>query len=63
MEMLSNLISIPSLKNQIDHIITRDLQISDNASSELRSIRRNLRNEEQGQSKLINSLVLRYKDI
>ena len=63
MEMLRNLQPLPSLKNQIDHIVNKDLTISDNASSELRSIRRNLRNEEQGQSKLINSLVTRYKDI
>lgn len=63
MELISKLDSIPALKNQIDRIITRDLQISDNASSELRNIRRSLRNEEQGQSKLINNLVNKYKDI
>lgn len=63
MNLINDLDSLENLKNQIDRIVTRDLEISDNASSELRSIRRTLRNEEQGQSHLINSLMNRYKDI
>lgn len=63
MNLINDLDSLENLKNQIDRIVTRDLEISDNASSELRSIRRALRNEEQGQSHLINSLMNRYKDI
>ncbi|MDD7735291.1 MAG: endonuclease MutS2, partial [Bacillales bacterium] len=63
MKKIEDLIFIPSLKNQIDRVITKDLQISDNASSSLRDIRRSLRNEEQGQSKIISSLMNKYKDI
>ena len=63
MELIRNLNELFSLKNQIDRVVTRDLQISDNASNELRNIRRQLLNEEQGQSRLINNLVNRYKDI
>ena len=63
MKEINDLIFIPSLKSQIDRVITKDLQISDNASSTLRDIRRSLRNEEQGQSKIISSLMNKYKDI
>lgn len=63
MNLIDKLTSLNSLKKQIDFIITRDLKVSDNASSELLRIRKTLRNEEQGQSKIINSLVSKYKDI
>lgn len=63
MELIRRLNELTPLKNQIDRVVTRDLQISDNASNELRNIRRQLLNEEQGQSRLINNLVNRYKDI
>lgn len=63
MNLIYSLESLPNLKNQIDRIITKDLQISDNASSLLRTIRRSILNEEQNQSKLINSLITRYKDL
>ena len=63
MELINNLVSLSSLKNQIDRVINKDLQISDHASSELMRIRKTLRSEELGQGKIINNLVNKYKDI
>ena len=63
MSLIYSLVEIPSLKNQIDRIITPNLEVSDNASSLLRQIRNQIRNEEQNQSKLISSLLSKYKDV
>lgn len=62
MELIRKLEECDSLRHEIEHIITKDMNISDNASSALRDIRRNLRQEETGQQKIINSLLLKYKD-
>ena len=62
MELIRNLEECDSLRYEIEHNITRDLQISDNASGALREIRRSLRREEGGQQKIINGLLMRYKD-
>lgn len=51
-----------NLYNHINHIISKDLEILDSASSSLREIRNQLRQEKSGQSRIINGLLLRYKD-
>ena len=63
MALISSMVEIPSLKNQIDRIITPSLEVSDNASSALRTIRNQIRNEQNSQSKIIGSLLSRYKDV
>lgn len=62
LESIRNLNELESLAHRLDRTITKDLEISDNASSTLREIRRNLRSEIASQSKIINSLMLKYKD-
>lgn len=62
MELIRSLEECDSLRYEIEHNITKDLQISDNASSTLRDIRKSLRSEESGQQKIINSLLMRYKN-
>ena len=62
LETIRNLNELESLAHRLDRTITKDLEISDNASSTLREIRRNLNAEINSQSKIINSLMLRYKD-
>ena len=58
---MCSLYECDSLRLEIEHNITKDLQISDNASNALRDIRKSLRTEESGQQKIINALLLRYK--
>ena len=62
LEVIRNLNELESLSHRLDRTITKDLEISDNASSALREIRRNLKNEISSQSKIINSLMMKYKD-
>lgn len=62
LETIRNLNELESLAHRLDRTITKDLEISDNASSTLREIRKNLNAEINAQSKIINSLMLRYKD-
>ena len=62
MELIRKLEECDSLRNEIERIITKDLQITDNASPLLRDIRKSLHQEESGQQKIINQLLLKYKD-
>lgn len=62
MELIRKLEECDSLRNEIERIITKDLQIADNASPLLRDIRKSLHQEESGQQKIINQLLLKYKD-
>ena len=62
LETIRNLNELESLAHRLDRTITKDLEISDNASPTLREIRRNLNSEINSQSKIINSLMLKYKD-
>ena len=61
-EQIRNLNELEYLAHRLEKTITKDLEISDNASSTLREIRRNLKNEMASQSKIINSLMMKYKD-
>lgn len=61
MENLQKLLTHDQLAKTIDRIITRDLCISDDASDALRSIRRSIINEENSQTKLLSSLMHKYK--
>ncbi|MBE6142944.1 MAG: endonuclease MutS2 [Erysipelotrichaceae bacterium] len=62
LESIRNLNELESLAHRLDRTITKDLEISDNASSALREIRRSLNVEISSQSKIINSLMMKYKD-
>ena len=62
LESIRNLNELESLSHRLERTITKDLEISDNASTTLREIRRNLRSEIASQSKIINSLMMKYKD-
>ncbi len=60
--LISSLNDLENLKYRIEKVINKDLTISDNASSSLREIRRQLKNEIASQSKIMNSLMIKYKD-
>lgn len=58
---ISRLNPLESLKNRIDSIITKDLDIYDNASNKLFNIRNSIKHEINGQNKLYNSLLSKYQ--
>lgn len=60
--LISSLNDLENLKYRIEKVINKDLTISDNASSTLREIRKQLKNEITSQSKIMNSLMIKYKD-
>lgn len=60
--LISSLNDLENLKYRIEKVINKDLTISDNASSSLREIRKQLKNEIASQSKIMNSLMIKYKD-
>ncbi len=60
--LISSLNDLENLKYRIEKVINKDLTISDNASSGLREIRKQLRNEISSQQKIMNSLMIKYKD-
>lgn len=61
-ELISSLNDLENLKYRIEKVINKDLTISDSASSTLREIRKQLKNEIASQSKIMNSLMIKYKD-
>lgn len=60
--LISSLNDLENLKYRIEKVINKDLTISDSASSTLREIRKQLKNEIASQSKIMNSLMIKYKD-
>ncbi len=60
--LISSLNGLENLQYRIEKVINKDLTISDNASSSLREIRKQLRNEIASQQKIMNSLMIKYKD-
>lgn len=58
---VDSLKTLESLKNKIDSVISKDMTIFDNASSKLSSIRFNIRKEQNGQSKILSTLMNKYK--
>ena len=62
LESIRNLNELESVAHRLERTITKDLEISDNASIALREIRKNLSSEIASQSKIINSLMMKYKD-
>ena len=58
---ISRLNPLESLKNRIDAIISKNLDIYDNASNKLLSIRTSIKHEINGQNRLYNSLLNKYQ--
>ncbi len=58
---IDNLKNLESLKNRIDSIISNDLSIYDHASNQLYSLRNQIKKEEASQSKILSSLMNKYR--
>lgn len=60
--LIYELKNLESLKNRIDSVISKDLSIYDNASSNLASIRFQIKKEESSQTKIISTLMNKYRN-
>ncbi len=53
---------LTSLKSKIDSVISKDMTIYDNASSSLSNIRFQIKKEQNGQNKILSSLMNKYRN-
>ena len=61
-EITSQLISDKNLENQIDKVLTSEGEVKENASDELRKIRKEIISKKEELTKAINKIIKRLKD-